>query len=101
VRLSLDEPIEGVEMTAPPSSGPHIPLTTSAGHFLSMQPATDRSAPMDTVWYRGDQFMELYDLMAKDRAACESIMEIFVKEGESGDSDTLIKILDIVERALK
>lgn len=66
-----------------------------------MQPSTDPKAAPESVWYRGDEFVNLYDSMAKYRAACESIMEIFVKEGESGDSDTLLKILDIAERALK
>ena len=85
-------------------SGPHVPMTTSAGHFLSMQPAqsgTDPRKEPTKIWYRGDQFLEMYDQMAKFRFACEAIMETFEDKGQTGDADTLIEILDIVERVLK
>jgi hypothetical protein len=82
------------------SRGPHIPHTTVAGHFLSMQPVDFLGMDITKVWYPGPQFIEIYDLMDKYRHACESIQEIFNDPNETGDSDSLIKILDIIEKVL-
>ena len=96
VRLSLGEPVEGL---ASVSTGPHIPMTTSAGHFLSMQPAQSMS-PRDKVWYLGTDWDALVKERDRYRFACEAVMEMFDDKGQTGDADTLIEILDIVERVL-
>lgn len=79
------------------STGPHVPLTTSAGHFLSMQPATDAKAPRDAVWYRGDE----WDIVAAERAklmmACQEVMR---HVSDTPDPEVLA-IIDIIEKALK
>ena len=82
------------------TTGPHVPMTTSAGHFLSMQPAQGVE-PRAAVWYRGDEVDALAAGRAKYRQACEAVLAIFSDPKESGDSDTQLKILEIVERALK
>jgi hypothetical protein len=81
-------------------TGPHIPMTTSAGHFLSMQPAQG-SEPQAMTWFRGDEVSRLSDERTKYREAIAAVLAIFSDPKESGDSDTQLKILDIVERALK
>ena len=83
------------------TAGPHIPMTTSAGHFLSMQPAQGVE-PRSAVWYRGDEVDAIAAGRAKYRQACESVLEIFGDSSQSLESlDTQLKILEIVERALK
>jgi hypothetical protein len=58
-------------------SGPHEPLVTVAGHFLSMQPSDkDIRKEPTKVWYRGDQYVELYNLMYKYRRALEMILDL-------------------------
>jgi hypothetical protein len=100
LRLSMDNAIEvraWVRDTLMP--GPHIPITTSAGHYLSMQPAQSMS-PRDKVWYLGTDWDALVKERDRYRFACEAVMEMFEDKGQAGDADTLIEILDIVERVL-
>ena len=78
----------------------HVPITTSAGHYLSMQPA-ESTLPLEKVWYRGDEYaLQMRDAI-KFRAACQAVLDIFSDPNSTGDSESLIEILDIVERALK
>ena len=77
------------------STGPHIPMTTSAGHFLSMQPAQGIE-PRSAVWYRGTD----WDIVAAERErfkrALQEVVAVFDKE----DMEVL-DFLEIAERALK
>lgn len=87
-------------MSAP--IGPHVPCLSIAGHFLSMQPTMKQNADPTKVWYRGDRHIEVYDSMAKYRAAIETINRLFNDPKQSLDSDFLIvEIITIVEAALK
>jgi hypothetical protein len=76
--------------------GPHIPITTSAGHYLSMQPAQIPLAP-DKVWYRGDEYETLAAQCYKYKKACADVLRLFT---DAPDPE-ILDILDIVERALK
>jgi hypothetical protein len=78
------------------TTGPHIPMTTSAGHFLSMQPAVGVE-PRTAVWFRGDQFDALRAECDRYRGACQLVLKLFIDSSDPG----LLDILDIVERALK
>jgi hypothetical protein len=80
--------------------GPHVPITTSAGHYLSMQPA-QLAEQRDKVWYLGSDWDALVKERDRFRFACEAVLETFEDKGQSADADTLIEILDIVERVLK
>jgi hypothetical protein len=93
VRLSMGEPVEGL---ASVSTGPHVPMTTSAGHFLSMQPATG-AEPRAMTWVRADEFDSLLADRDKYRRACERVLKLFT---DAPDPEVL-EILEIVERALK
>lgn len=83
------------------SDAPHIPLTTSAGHFLSMQPNSDPMAPADKLWYRADVYAGVVAKRDKYLAAVRAVYAIMCDENETGDGDTLCKIIDICEGALK
>jgi hypothetical protein len=114
VRLSLGEPVEGL---ASVSTGPHIPMTTSAGHFLSMQPSTDAKIDPLTMWYRADEYMAAIDRYLlvvnerdKYRAACEKVMALWNAPDDhlpaDGDlenvpMDILVAAVTIVEGVLK
>ena len=89
----MGEPVEGV---AGVSSGPHIPMTTSAGHFLSMQPASG-TEPRAMTWIRGDEFDAVLSARDKYREACQEVLKLF---SDAPDPE-ILDILDIVERALK
>jgi hypothetical protein len=82
---------------------PFVPLTSVAGHFLSMQPAHVTVPPADIqpdkVWYRGDRHVEVYDLMSKYRDALETIVKSFSSGGS--DTDQLLAMVEIAEGALK
>ena len=82
------------------ATGPHIPMTTSAGHFLSMQPAQGVE-PRAAVWYRGTD----WDIVAAEREkfkrACQNAMSIFEDRGSLEDTETLVLILELIEEALK
>lgn len=78
------------------STGPHVPLTTSAGHFLSMQPATDAKAPRDAVWYRGDE----WDIVAAESARYLAALRAVIARYDAEDLE-ILDFLDIAERALK
>lgn len=77
------------------SSGPHIPLTTSAGHFLSMQPASG-TEPREAVWYRGSE----WDLVAAERAKFMTALQEVIARFDAEDVE-LLDFLEIAERALK
>jgi hypothetical protein len=77
-------------------SGPHIPMTTSAGHFLSMQPAQG-TEPQAMTWFRGDEVSRLSDERTKFKDALAAIHKLFT---DAPDPE-IIDILDITERALK
>jgi hypothetical protein len=76
--------------------GPHVPITTSAGHYLSMQPAIAPIVP-DKVWYRGDEYETLAAQCYKYKKACADVLRLFT---DAPDPE-ILDILDIVERALK
>lgn len=78
------------------STGPHVPITTSAGHFLSMQPAVGVE-PRTAVWFRGDQFDALRAECDRYRGACQRVLKLFT---DAPDPEVL-DILDIVEGVLK
>jgi hypothetical protein len=75
--------------------GPHVPVMTVAGHFLSMQPSTDAKLGPEKVWYRGDAYRELYDQMATFRQACEDVMKYVAREADP----EVVTIIDIIEKA--
>lgn len=76
-------------------SGPHVPITTSAGHYLSMQPA-QLAEPRDKVWYRGSDWDIVTAERDKFRKALQEVIAVFDKE----DMEVL-DFLEIAERALK
>lgn len=84
------------------SVGPHVPLTSVAGHFLSMQPGTDTSrlAP-EKIWYRGDEYLAVVSQRDKYKLALDGVFKIFSDPNEPGDSETMLQVLDIVEKALR
>jgi hypothetical protein len=90
--LSLDDPVEGLGLSALA----YVPLTTSAGHFLSMQPAVG-TEPRDKQWYRADGWDTLTAERDKYRSACQAVLRLFT---EAPDPEVL-DILDIVEKVLK
>ena len=83
-------------MTDSVARGPHVPMTTSAGHFLSMQPASG-TEPKSLTWYRADYVLALNDERAKYKCALEAIHRLFT---DAPDPE-IIDILDIVEGALR
>ena len=78
---------------------PHKCQVTLTGHFTGMQ-ACASAAPLESVWYRGDDWAALLAQSLKYRAALQAIAAVFSDPNESGDSDTMLKILDIAEKAL-
>jgi hypothetical protein len=86
------------------STGPHIPMTTSAGHFLSMQPAVGVE-PRTAVWFRGDQFDALRAECDRYRRACEltrTVCQLATRVSNTDAPDPeVLDILDIVEGVLK
>lgn len=78
------------------AKGPHIPMTTSAGHFLSMQPAQG-TEPQAMTWFRGDEVSRLSDERTKYREALAAVLRLFT---DAPDPE-ILDILDIVEEALK
>jgi hypothetical protein len=89
--------------------GPHVPITTSAGHFLSMQPATG-AEPRAMTWVRADEFDSLSADRDKYRRACERVLALWnapddhLPADSSMDNvpmDILVAAVTIVEDALK
>ena len=80
-------------------SGPHIPMTTSAGHFLSMQPSTDPREGPEKVWYRGDCYAAKNAQMHKYKGALVKIMELF--DACVDEPTTMMLMAEVAEEALK
>jgi hypothetical protein len=78
---------------------PHKCQVTLTGHFTGMQ-ASESAAPLESVWYRGDDWAALLAQSLKYRAGLQAIVAVFSDPSESGDNDTMLKILDIAEKAL-
>ena len=80
------------------AKGPHIPMTTSAGHFLSMQPAQGVE-PRAAVWYRGDEVDAMASGRAKYRQALEAIIKLF--DTCVDEPTTMMLMAEAAEEALK
>jgi hypothetical protein len=80
-------------------NGPHIPMTSVAGHFMGMQPSDEASR--EKVWYRGDEFKRTCTARDRYKLALMGVMEILDDPTPLSDADMLVEILDIVQKALE
>ena len=81
--------------------GPHIPMTSVAGHFMGMQPQPVGASHSDEVWYRGDDYMALVAECDKYKRACMGVLEIIDGPTPLSGDDMIFEILDIVQKALE
>ena len=97
MRLSLGFAVEGVAGVST-ATGPHIPMTTSAGHFLSMQPAQGVE-PRAAVWYRGTD----WDIVAAEREKFKRALEAIIKLFDAcvDEPTTMMLMAEVAEEALK
>jgi hypothetical protein len=80
----------------------YAPKSTITGHWIGMVPIDPTMPQGDSAWwYCAEDWEKLKAQRDKYELALQSVYAVFSDDSQSGDSDTLLGILDIAERALK